>query len=322
MFATVEGRAGVSLDGAPVGAAVMDVDEGARIKLPVFGTVGLAVRASLSAVRRLWPLVLASTLVLFALTEALGVPPLTYTGSLTQKHDPWVVFFYRARPVAFILILIFLAFVTHVVVLQGRIGVDVKALVKAPGRLSGYIFDFFFALLPLVLTYPLFLLLGLGIGQFILPLLSPVHGRVALIPGIQGVIALYILAYYAVALGIVSRLALRLPSRALGSPIAWVDAWRLPRGNVLRLTAGHFLMSVLLIWPIAIVLLPPLLLTLVPVGPAGHSSSSPLSGLLISLANSLFLTVDAIGYSAFLSVAYAQLEEAGSMPERGASSPA
>lgn len=284
------------------------------VKLPVFGTVGRTARESWFVIRRLWPLVLACTLILFALTEALGVPRLTYTGSPMQKHDPWVLFFYRARPILFILTLIFLAIVTHIEVLRGAVMFRMEALLRAPSRAIGYVFDLFFAMLSFLIFYPLYIFFSIGIGYIF-------HLRLGQ-QILQLACVIYILLFYPLALAIVSRLALRLPSRAVGRPLAWVDAWRMSRGNVLRLMASHFLVSGLLIWPLAVVLLPPLLLTFVAVGPAGHSPSSPVPGLLISLGNSLLLTVDAIGYSAFFSVVFARLGEGQNVEECDAPSAA
>lgn len=279
------------------------------LKLPVFGTVGRTVWESWFVIRRLWPLVLVCTLILFALTEALGVPRLTYTGSPMQKHDPWVLFFYRVRPILFILTLIFLAIVTHNEVLRGPVKLSMEAVLRAPGRAIGYIFDLLFAMLSFVIFYPLYIFVMMGLSYVFYQLRL---GQSLL--SLAGIV--YISLFYSLALAIVSRLGLRLPSRAVGRPLAWGDAWRMSRGNVLRLMASHFLVSGLLIWPLAIVLLPPLMLTFAAVGPAGHSPSSPVPGLLISLANSLLLTVDAIGYSAFFSVVFARLREGQEVEDR------
>ncbi|MDI4664824.1 hypothetical protein K9U40_10860 [Xanthobacter autotrophicus] len=173
-----------------------------------------------------------------------------------------------------------LALLTHAEVLRGPSALDAQTLGEGPGRMIGYFLDTVLIGLAAVLgaLLPLFALGGLALSST----------SAALGDGLELVLILLIMVFVAV---IAARPSLRLPSRVLGDPISWSQAWRLGEGNTLALVLGPFLISV----PILVVERVILWVFGVTLG---------------ELASMVLLPAQVVLTCAFLSVAYGQLRRA------------
>ena len=170
-----------------------------------------------------------------------------------------------------------LALLTHAEVLRGPSALDAQTLGHGAGRMIGYLLDT--------------LLIGVAAG---LSALVPV-AAIAMLgasssmgSGLDLVLALLIVTVVAV---VASRPALRLPSRVLGDPISWSQAWRLGQGNTLALVLGPFLISV----PILIV---------------EQVAQALVPATLADVVSMVLLPAQIVLTCAFLSVAYGQLRQA------------
>lgn len=86
------------------------------------------------------------------------------------------------------------------------------------------------------------ILIGLAVGlSALVPIFAiAMLGSAPLGTGLELVLVFLVVTVVAV---VASRPALRLPSRVLGDPISWAQAWRLGKGNTLALVLGPFLIS-------------------------------------------------------------------------------
>lgn len=170
-----------------------------------------------------------------------------------------------------------LALLTHAEVLRGPSALDAQTLGQGPGRVIGYLIDT--------------ILIGLVAG---LSALVPFLAIVMLTgPASQGGAMVLVLAFMLIVIVVVvaSRPALRLPSRVLGQPISWSQAWQLGKGNTFGLVLGPFLvcMPVMIIELVVQALLP---------------------DTLINVVTMVLLPAQVVLTCAFLSVAYGQLRRA------------
>ncbi|MFG1279747.1 hypothetical protein [Xanthobacter autotrophicus] len=170
-----------------------------------------------------------------------------------------------------------LALLTHAEVLRGPSALDAQTLGQGPGRVIGYLIDT--------------ILIGLAAG---LSAMVPIFAIVMLTGSAsqEGLLVLVLaFMFFAVVVVVASRPALRLPSRVLGQPISWSQAWQLGKGNTVGLVLGPFLvcMPVVVIELIAQVLLP---------------------NMLIDVVTMVLLPAQVVLTCAFLSVAYGQLRRA------------
>lgn len=307
----------------------------AKVKLPVLGSVKLALLWSLYIVQQHWRLlaiyvlvgwVLASqwTLMHLKLPSSAkdGVPlNLTYAvgGSVPAGHPTvsWRVF----QPIPtwlFLLIvligllmwmaLIVLAITTHNEVLRGPSGLNVQTLGKGIGRILGYALDFiriwFVTVLAMLLAFAgiaaiLTLADRLGLPDWAFSVVS------------QGMFWLAILAFAAIE----SRLLLRLPARALGQVLPWREVQRMGRGNTWRLVAASTLLYILLTLAATLVTAPALW-AFVPGFPLFSYPLAMVPSLLglpvavhvlLALLNSVFFTLQIVVVCAFLSIVYSAL---------------
>ncbi|ABS68771.1 hypothetical protein [Xanthobacter versatilis] len=170
-----------------------------------------------------------------------------------------------------------LALLTHAEVLRGPSALDAQTLGQGPGRMVGYLIDT--------------ILIGLAAGlSALVPIfaIAMLSGPASMGSGVDLVLAFLVVTVVAV---VASRPALRLPSRVLGDPISWSQAWRLGQGNTLALVLGPFLISV----PVLIV--EQIVQLLVP-------------ETLSDVVSMVLLPAQIVLTCAFLSVAYGQLRRA------------
>lgn len=191
-------------------------------KLPVFGTVGLALRWGLFVVLRHWWIILIFAIPLVALSYA--TLAVVEQGQLPSLRFSLLSL---AQWVLLDVLSIVLALLTHNEVLRGTAGLNAQTLGWGAVRVVAYFLDSL--MLTLFGLLVMLLLVGTVGGMFSLfrQFVAP-HAPDALI------IVLMIGAWLTTVL-IALRLMLRLPSRALGQPIPWREAWRLARGNSVRL---------------------------------------------------------------------------------------
>ncbi|MEP9354113.1 hypothetical protein ABLE93_11015 [Xanthobacter sp. KR7-65] len=195
-------------------------------KLPVFGTVKLALLWGVFVVRRHWLIILIFALPLVAISFAERV--VVEQEQVASWHFGLLSL---AQWVLLSLLSIVLALVTHNEVLRGPAGLNVQTLGWGAGRVVGYAVDSLVLMLfgALVIFPLIFAVMGVTslLRQFAPPL-AP-----------DALIILLILGAWLAAVFVSLRLMLRLPSRALGQPIKWREAWRLGRGNSVRLLGIH-----------------------------------------------------------------------------------
>lgn len=275
----------------------MSDPSGFPFQLPVFHSVGLALRWTIAIVLRHWWAV-----GLFAVVLVLGDwafrPAMPVIGQSIQPNLGFSLIqlvtglFYVVGGTVF-------AILTHNEVLRGPSGFDAATLGHGPWRVLGYVVDGLIA--SVVPMLGLMFLVGLAIAAIWMT-----GGG-----GGQGAGALGFLVAFASAFGVagtVCRLLLRLPSRALGHAETWGDVWRMGRNNTWRLFAGHLLLWLLVFIPVVLVSLP-LLATLSAWRPV-PGETLPEPPLLLSLAAGLLIPIEIILFCAFLSVAYLQLRQA------------
>lgn len=130
-----------------------------------------------------------------------------------------------------------LALVTHNEVLCGPSGFNAAILGQSGGRIFSYFLDCMVlgVLIFLIILIPTFLVILIASVESAEGS-AMVWGGIILITSIIGLV-------------ITSRLALRLPSRAIGMPMAWGDVWRLGAGHTLVLVLAPVLLSI----PLAVV---------------------------------------------------------------------
>ncbi|MFG1305825.1 hypothetical protein V5F34_17035 [Xanthobacter autotrophicus] len=170
-----------------------------------------------------------------------------------------------------------LALLTHGEVLRGPSALDAQTLGQGAGRMVGYLLDT--------------ILIGLAAGlSALVPIfaIAMLSGSAPLGTGLELVLVFLVVTVVAV---VASRPALRLPSRVLGDPISWAQAWRLGKGNTLALVLGPFLIS------LPILLVEQIVQLLVP-------------ETLVDVVSMILLPVQIVLTCAFLSVAYGQLRRA------------
>ncbi|MFS8036433.1 hypothetical protein ACI7BZ_05600 [Xanthobacter sp. AM11] len=266
-------------------------------KLPVRRSVGLAVRWTVAIVLRHWMVV-----VLFAVTVGVVQWALTPSQVVGQPVNPggWFLLVNLLVLVAYAVASVVLAMLTHNEVLRGPSGLDAATLGRGPGRGFGYVLDAI--LVSLIPAIGLMLLIAV---------VSAVAWIVAGGAGTQGVAALTTVGMLVGVLGfagVVNRLMLRLPSRALGHPDRWGDIWRMGRGNTWRLLGANLLLWLLLVVPVLLVSLPFIATLLTWTPKLGEAMPEP--PLLLTLVGGAIIPVEIILFCAFLSVAYGQLRAA------------
>lgn len=275
----------------------MSDPSGFPFQLPVFHSVGLALRWTIAIVLRHWwavglfaVVLVLGQWVLPPTMPVIGQPIEPNLGSSLSQLATFVFYVVGGTVVAIL---------THNEVLRGPSGFDAATLGHGPGRVLGYLVDGLIASVVPILG--LMSLMGLA---------SAAIWMVAGV-GAQAVGALGVVVFFAGFLGVagtVCRLLLRLPSRALGRTEAWGDIWRMGRNNTWRLFAGHVLLSLLFFIPVALVSLP-LLATLGTWRPV-PGEPLPEPPLLLSLVAGVLTPIEIILFCAFLSVAYLQLRHA------------
>ncbi|MFG1278679.1 hypothetical protein [Xanthobacter autotrophicus] len=302
-------------------------------KIPVFDTVKLALRWGVFVVRRHWLIILifAALLVATPFVLAAAVKPGQVPGPSFHLLSFAFTLFYSVLSIV-------LALLTHNEVLRGASGLNAQTLGWGAGRIFGYAIDGLVAtLLALLVMVPLFLVIMLltGLLSQIAPAVSP-----------NAMIVVLMIGIWLAGVCIVVRLALRLPSRALGQPMPWREVWRLGRGNTGRLVLAHLLLAVVLFFLFLPLLLLSLTLTWLlpdlfmqqsvsveataPVwGQWGAVASETVSispitsvwGILLSLLGNALLFAEIAIFCAFLSVAYAEMKRIGERraPQRAGS---
>ncbi|MGQ3675586.1 hypothetical protein ACT6QH_08850 [Xanthobacter sp. TB0139] len=126
-----------------------------------------------------------------------------------------------------------LALLTHNEVLRGEAQLDSTVLGHGGGRLFSYLLDCI--LLILIMTA-----IWMGPSLLMALLFFSLEDSTPMII----LAALVFMALSVVGIVVVSRLALRLPSRALGTPMPWADAWAMGRGNTLKLVFVPMVLSI------------------------------------------------------------------------------
>lgn len=177
-----------------------------------------------------------------------------------------------------------LALLTHNEVLRGPSSLDEQVLGPGYSRAIGYLLDtIVISILAIVSALPPAILLGV----FVVEAMQTSSGHVFELALVLVLVVTMVVA--------TSRLALRLPARALGTPISWGDAWRLGQGNMLPLCVAPIIIS------IGFVLVEGL-------------ADGVLPGLLSGLISVLAVPAQVIVLCAFLSVAYGQLRRTPAVP--------
>ncbi len=265
------------------------------VKLPVWGTVGLALRWTLAFILRHPVVTVAYAAAVLAsnLTSQLGEG--TAAAAPPAGQFVWLNLLLL---IVSVLISIMFALMVHNEVLRGHAGFDAATFGSGPGRTFGYLLDLvvigLIAVAVLIVAVIALALIGVG-GNILLG--KSGSTVVTVIGGIATVI---------VAIGLGARLTLRLPSRAIGQPAPWKAIWRMGRGNTLRLIGMG-----LLLWLFAAVLMLPILgwgfMYLPHLDPAQPLLRVPFLLLVYSAVISPILT---IAHFALLSVAFATLRPA------------
>lgn len=174
-----------------------------------------------------------------------------------------------------------LALLTHSEVLRGPSALDAWTLGRGPGRVLGYLLDTL--LIGIVAT-----LCG-AVPVLLIGILASGGGAPIGVSG--GLEVVIFVVFLVVILVVFSRPALRLPSRIFGSPISWVEAWQLGRGNTLPLVLGPILIAL----PLAVV---------------ERAAEWVLPAIVAQPVSMILVPLQVILTCAFLSVAYGQLRDA------------
>lgn len=185
---------------------------------------------------------------------------------------------------AYALGLIPLALLTHNEILRGPSSLDAATLGDGYSRALGYLLD--------TIVLAVVAVLSALIPALLISLLLSESGPGFMSTGAALVVFVVIVVTVIVA---TSRLALRLPARALGAPIPWSEAWHLGEGHMLALCVG------------------PLVIALAFAVVEG-AANVILPYLLASLVGILVLPAQVIVTCAFLSVAYGQLRQTPAAP--------
>lgn len=208
-------------------------------RLPIFETTWLTLRWSLAIYLRHWKLPLLYGAALFIIGGVLlGYVGRILTAPPAQPHAATQLVHVLAGQLfwcLYVLALAPLALLTHDEVAHGLSRREGPRPCRASARIAGYALDWItvsaivLPMVPLAAMASGYLGLGLGLPK-----------GYALI-----VLATAVVAAALTALGCGCRLLLRLPSRAQGHPLAWREAWRLGRGNALRLLACQLMLILL-----------------------------------------------------------------------------
>ncbi|MFG1362561.1 hypothetical protein [Xanthobacter versatilis] len=299
-------------------------------KLPVFGTVKLALRWGVFVVRRHWLIILIFALALVAISFAqIAVV------AQGQVQVPSVLFslLSLAHWGLLSVLSIVIALLTHNEVLRGAAGLNAQTLGWGVGRVFGYALDVIVMTVVSVLAVWLVGLAGMAIGGMIYGIKS--QGK-AVIGG-----WLWFAAMGFVAAAILTRLPLRLPSRALGQPIPWHEAWHLGRGNSVRLFCANGLLFLAMIAVALLLLAVQFLASMMGLADLSQEtitvqSQVPIQGqwsfianetvsfaggsilsvwgALLALLGGFLVLAEAVFFFALLSVAYAELKRIHQQP--------
>ncbi|MEP9350822.1 hypothetical protein [Xanthobacter sp. KR7-225] len=297
-----------------------------RVKLPVRGTIMLALRWTWAIARHHWLFLLAYTLipgvfmaVIFGSAADFALIP------AAAPSASWIALD-LAIMLADICVYVALAVLTHNEVEHGLGSLTGLALGGWIGRAFGYVFDF------LLLFLGVSLLTMIGLAAMIGLLMI---GRTLLGPAaIQVPLFISPFVFMAAYVAVLARLVLRLPTRALGHPMPWSEVWSMGRGNTLRLLACGLLVVLLLVAVTLPVELPLLVFYLplfpFPDGPPAAAPFSPgamyeqfagrlpfVLDLAVSLYFALVNVIAVILHCSVLSIAYGHLREGLDDPYRG-----
>ncbi|MET3354983.1 UNVERIFIED_ORG: hypothetical protein ABID33_002901 [Xanthobacter viscosus] len=205
-------------------------------KLPVFDTVKLALRWGVFVVQRHWLIILIFAVALVAISFAQIA---VVAQGQVQVPSVRLSLLSLADGVLLSVLSIVIALLTHNEVLRGAAGLNAQTLGWGAGRVVGYALDSLVLMLfGLLVMFPL-LFAFMGVDSLFRQFVSP------LMP--EALIFVSVIGAWLAAVFVGVRLMLRLPSRALGRPIPWREAWRLGRGNSIRLFLANGLLFLALI---------------------------------------------------------------------------
>lgn len=290
-----------------------------RVKFPVFQALKFTCRWTLTVLRKHWVVAL-----IYAVgTLAWNYASLILLGDVVEAERP-------PTAMAFVEIyglnaiegfaFIYLALLTHNEILRGSGGFNAATMGPLGIRGLTYLFD---SLVLLLATLILAMLSVAGITAVV------ALARI----GSWSTFAVFVgaLAVWLAAIGVVTRLSLRLPSRSIGQPMPWNDVWRLGRGNTLRLVGGTLLLSLTMLALVIVVVLPVQFLfgsfsatdmhvvsetKSTPLGPLHlemRSFETPgmpfIPALINGLLSSILSVIGAIALAAYVSLAFAYLRQ-------------
>jgi hypothetical protein len=127
-----------------------------------------------------------------------------------------------------------LALLTHNEVLRGAAGLNAQTLGWGARRVLAYALDCLMLMLFYLLVMIPLVLAVAGVFSLLRQFVSP--------RAPDGLIVVLMIGAWLASVFVGLRLMLRLPSRAVGQPIRWRDAWHLGRGNSLRLVGANGLL--------------------------------------------------------------------------------
>lgn len=281
----------------------------AQASLPVRQSVKLALQWGVFVIASHWALFFTLVLVSFAAQLSFW-----WIGPYPPVSSLLVVF---ALYLLNALGLLALMLVTHNEVLRGPSGLNAATLGRGGVRILAYFLDLIAISVLLALS-----LIALFLG---FALLGSAVYAVALPEGVR--IVLYIVLSAALSfayLGLMGRLMLRLPSRAIGQPLRWGRVWALGRNNTLRLIGANALMFVIFLVPVFFLVLAGGLLLgfdiaqfgrflqqLAAQHARGGTTFLPAASLIIEALiaglNALLTPIELVVFAAFYSIGYAQL---------------
>ncbi len=296
-----------------------------RVKLPLGETLTLSLRWTKYVLLRHWVTLLGLFGANVGLILAVGLWVLLHVAGGAGTPAVFGLLFLVSMLVLTVGVLSCVAFavIVHHEVLVGPAGFNRATLGPRGSRVFRYFLDWVVAGLGTAMAMMIGVLVLLIVSRSLAPKESSI-AQIVVIPAMLGCSVLAVLT--------VSRLVLRLPSRAIGRPLPWRDVWRMGRGSSWRLVLGPFILSILPAIVAAIVEMPfelfdasrPSLFDLIAhMGPAGHAQISPEMfnplergpmgvGEIVASIVSVILSLALLAFQitaipAFLSLAYARL---------------
>lgn len=215
----------------------------APVKIPLPATLTLTLQWAKVIAQRHWGLILA--IALFPGFALAGVILLVLTSEFTGLSGIAGIAIFSIMSFIFFFISIlaytYLALITHNEVLIGRAGFNRSTVGPMGLRAFGYLFDTVLSVL--IGAVAIFVPGGiiLGMMQVVMQVILQLNKPVLSILSVLAVLSVWISAVL-----VISRLMLRLPSRAIGRPLSWSVVWRMGKGNSWRLFGGNILLLLVL----------------------------------------------------------------------------